>query len=107
MIKHLFCRTNADPVPHQNHYFRHCLVLPVKLILSNNLLFQNNNNKMVVLEIGFVQSVQKIIFLAEQIVLVAKLLNKKLSNKIIETKVQIRTIVVVLIQIGIVLGKYN
>ena len=54
---------------------------------------------MVVQEIGFVQNVTSIIFLAEQIVLVAKLLNKKLSNnKIIETKM---VLVVALIQTGI------
>ena len=36
VIKHLFFRTNADPVPHQSHYFRDYLVLLVSLILSNN-----------------------------------------------------------------------
>ena len=84
MINHLFFRTNADPVLHQNHYFRDYLVLLVNLILSNNL---QDNIKMgvVVQEIGFAIFVIKIIFLAEPIVLVAKLLNKKLhsnSNKI-------------------------
>ena len=47
MIKHLFCQTIADPVPHQNHYFLNYLVL-VSLILSN----LHCQIKMVVLEIG-------------------------------------------------------
>ena len=104
VIKHLFFRTNADPVPHQSHYFRYYLVLLVSLILSNKL---QNNNKMVVvvLEIGFVIFVIKIIFLAEPIASVAKLLNKKLhSNKIIliETKeVQTKIVVDVPTQTGI------